>query len=282
MDCRRIVDSVLVGDRGRTTSYTIELIGLLCMLLVQSSFQGRAHAQAEQRDDPEPRTVTASARSGMFLPLTMAPGTTSQRAFARGYGGYDSARRSSRFEGTADATLIGPLAARITMEYGEHANAVRPGGGLRLQALRQDRHGIDLTVAVLYRAEGFTEAEGEIEGLVAFARRIGHWGLFANLVYGQDPEGNERDGEVRWATLYELGNMQIGGDARVRLNLGEENKAHAANKAAEAEFDGQAGALMTYALGPVALLASAGFCGVIVNENFRPGFVGLAGLGGSL
>lgn len=282
MDCRRIVDSVLVSHRRRTTRYTIELIGLLCMLLVPSSFPGHAHAQAEQRDDPEPRTVTASARSGMFLPLTMAPSTTSQRAFARGYGGYDSARRSARFEATADATLIGPLAARFTMEYGDHSDSVRPGGGLRLQALRQDRHGLDLTIAVLYRAEGFTEPEGEIEGVVALGRRIGHWGLFANLVYGQDPEGNERDGEVRLATLYELGNMQLGGDARVRFKLGEEDKASEVGKEAEAEFDGQAGALATYALGPVALLASAGFCGVVINENFHPGFVGMAGLGGSL
>jgi hypothetical protein len=49
--------------------------------------------------------------------------------------------------------------------------------------------------------------------------------LFANLVYGQDPEGRERDGEVRLASLYDLGGLQLGVDARVRLDLGEEAEA---------------------------------------------------------
>jgi hypothetical protein len=242
----------------------------------------QVQTNGEQRDGVVAmQTAHDSAKAGMFLPLTMGPSVSSQRAFARGFGGYDSARRAARFESTVDATLYGPVAARVTVEYGERAGSLRPGGGLRVQALSQDKHGVDLTVAVLYRAEGFTEAEGEIEGVIALARRIGHWGMFANLVYGQDPEGNERDGEVRLATLYDLADLQLGLDARLRLDLGKEGERQG-KKEEEADFDAQAGVLATYALGPVALLASAGFSGVSVHENFRPGFVGLAGLGGSI
>lgn len=253
----------------------------LALLVAQAWLAGAACAQTEPRDGPTRQTASESAKAGMFLPLTLAPSTRTQRAFARGFGGYDSSRRSARFETTADAPLIGPLAARVTIEYGERAGSLRPGGGLRVQALSQDKHGLDLGFAVLYRAEGFTEAEGEIEGIVALARRIGHWGLFANLVYGQDPEGRERDGEVRLASLYDLGGLQLGVDARVRIDLGEEAEAQR-KKEEEAEFDGQVGPIASYSIGPLALLASAGFSGVSRHEQFQPGVVVLAGLGGSI
>ncbi|MEY4512082.1 MAG: hypothetical protein RLZZ450_4204 [Pseudomonadota bacterium] len=281
---------------NRGAHHALALVGLVGSLTAQLCFANGAHAQAqpeaqvlpearpaqEKRDGLVPQTATQSAKAGMFLPLTMGPSTSSQRAFARGFGGYDTARKSARFESTVDATLYGPLAARVTVEYGERAGSLRPGGGLRVQALSQDKHWLDLTVAVLYRAEGFTEAEGEIEGVVALSRRVGRWGVFANLVYGQDPEGNERDGEVRLATLYDLGELQVGLDARVRIDLGAEGESRAGKKEEEAEFDAQTGALAMYSLGPVALLASAGFSGVLLHEDFLAGFVGLAGLGGSI
>lgn len=282
---------------NRGARHALTLLGLVGSLTMQLCLADGAHAQTqpeaqlsaearpqlERRDGLAPQTATQSARAGMFLPLTMGASTSSQRAFARGFGGYDTARKSGRFESTVDATLYGPLAARVTVEYGERAGALRPGGGLRVQALSQDKHWLDLTVAVLYRAEGFTEAEGEIEGVIALSRRVGRWGVFANLVYGQDPEGNERDGEVRLATLYDLGELSLGVDARVRVALGEEGeRERAGKKEEEAEFDAQTGALAMYSLGPVALLASAGFSGVSVHENFQAGFVGLAGLGGSI
>lgn len=256
------------------------LIAAACLLIASTYITANARAQVEPRDGLAPQTASSSSRAGMFLPLTMGASTTSQRAFTRGFGGYDSARRSARVESTTDATLIGPLAARVTIEYGERVGALRPGGGLRLQTLHQEKHGIDMTVGAFYRAEGFTEAEGEIEGVLAFARGIDRWGLFANLVYGQDPEGNERDGEVRLATLYELGLMQLGFDSRARFNLGNQSPQQA-NKG-EATLDMQAGGLLTYALGPVAILAHAGFSGVENHGIFRSGAVALAGLAGSI
>ena len=235
--------------------------------------------QTGERDGLVAQTAAPSARAGMYLPLTMAPSTTSQRAFASGLGGYDTARKTARYLQTLDATLIGPVAARVTIEYGERAGTLRPGGGLRVQALSQERFGVDLTLAVMYRAEGFTQAEGEVEGTVALARHFGAWGVFANLVYGQDGEGKERDGELRLATLYELGDLQLGVDTRARFDLGSTARP---GKPKEPTFDAQSGALAMYAWGPVALLANAGFSGVSLHGNFRSGFVALAGLGGSI
>lgn len=251
-----------------------------CLLSAFACLGASAQDPVPPRDGLAPQTASSSARAGMFLPLTMGASTTSQRGFTRAFGGYDSARRSARAESTTDATLIGPLAARVTIEYGERVGALRPGGGLRLQTLHQDRHGVDMTVGAFYRAEGFTEAEGEFEGVFAFARHLDHWGLFANLVYGQDPEGNERDGEVRLATLYELGRMQLGVDSRTRFNLGHQGAKQ--NSKGEASMDTQTGAMVTYAIGPVAFLAHAGFSGMQNHGNFRAGAVALAGLAGSI
>jgi hypothetical protein len=296
MDCTFMRRNFLTGARGLEVvgRRTLSMVGLACVLgalsgsaaaqapaVVEPAGRVEASAPGARQDGVVAQTATQSSKAGMFMPMTMGASVSSQRAFVRGFGGYDTARKSGRFESTVDATLYGPIAARVTVEYGEHGGELRPGGGLRVQALSQEKHWLDLTVAVLYRAEGFTEAEGEIEGVIALARRIGRWGVFANLVYGQDPEGNERDGEVRLATLYDLGDLQLGVDARVRIDLGEEG-AREKRKEEEAEFDAHAGALATYSLGPVALLASAGFSGVSMHEDFRPGFIGLAGLGGSL
>jgi hypothetical protein len=169
----------------------------------------------------------------------------------------------------------------VGLDYGERANSgMRPSGGLRVQALRQERHGIDMSVGAFYRPEGFTEAEGEFEAVVAFGRRIQRWALVANLVYGQDPEGAERDGEVRLAAQYDVvPRLHIGLDTRLRFDLGSEEGKR--KQEGEAEFDFIAGPLLTYTLGYVALVANAGVHGVGAS-SFQTGFVGLAGLAGSI
>ncbi len=64
---------------------------------------------------------------------------------------------------------------------------------------------MDGAVAVLYKAEGFNEPEGEIELVLSAGKRLGRTMLLANLAYGQDPEARERDGEVRAAALVRVG-----------------------------------------------------------------------------
>jgi hypothetical protein len=223
-----------------------------------------------------------SAKAGMFLPWSMAPRTDSQRAFLKFAGGYDSERGTAIFEGTADVTLWGPIAARFGVDYGERAGSeVRPSGGLRVQALKQEKHAIDMSIGAFYRPEGFTEAEGEIEGVVSFGRKIERWLLIANLVYGQDPEGHERDGEVRLGTLYEaIARVFVGIDTRARFDLGTEEEK--LEKEGGAEFDMVLTPGIHYSPGWITLLANAGYRGVAYANDFKSGFIGTFGLAGSL
>lgn len=236
------------------------------------------------QDDPAGKTdfgvAVSSAEAGMLLPLTVSPRTDSQRAVVRAIGGYDMPRKRMQFEAVADVTIFGPLAIRAGAMYGQKSDTFRPTIGLRVQALSQEKYGIDLGVGLFYKPEGFTEAEGEIEGMVMVARRFGRIGTFANIVYGQDPEGHERDGELRVGALYAvMAPLQVGLDARLRFDLGSEEEKR--EKEGGAEYDLIFGPTASYAFGPVALIAQVGLS-LYGTEPARVGAVALLGLAGAL
>jgi hypothetical protein len=242
-------------------------------------------APPEAHDDASGKAevvaAISSADAGMMLPLTIAPRTDSQRGVVRAIGGYDSARDRAQFEATADVTIFGPFAVRVGAQYGQQRNSFRPSVGLRVQALTQERYGIDLGFGGFYKPEGFTEMEGEIEVMVMVARHFGRLGTFANLVYGQDPEGKERDGELRLGALYAVSvPLQVGLDTRLRFDLGEENE-QVRKKEGGAEFDILVGPTASYALGPVAVIGHAGLS-VYGTQPARTGVAALLGLAGAL
>src|SRR6185369_15996622 len=120
---------------------------------------------------------------------TLAPRVGATAALAVGFAGYDGARSSPIGGATAEVRIWGPFALRGGAEYSTDRRAARPTIGGRVQVLRQARHGVDGSLSVFYRPEGFTEPEGEIETFVSLGRRFNRLAVLGNLVYGQDPEG---------------------------------------------------------------------------------------------
>jgi hypothetical protein len=233
---------------------------------------------ATESDDWRHRSRQAAA-DGAYLSLTLAPAVTSRAGLAVGMGGYDGARGSGVMDAVAEARVYGPLAVRVGTSFSDTKNRLRPSVGARLQLLHQQRHGIDGAVAVFYKAEGLTEPEGEIEAVLSAGRRFGGTLVIANLAYGQDPEGNERDGEVRLAALHQLGDrLHAGIDGRWRFDLGSnEAKLEAAN---EPTFDLDAGPVVSFGVGPIALLAHGGVSVVRrVGGSASVGAVALGGVG---
>src|SRR6476620_2010150 len=169
--------------RNRCMSFIEKMVDVACVLVTLQVMAIPAAAQDADGAEHREERAEESARAGMFLPYTMAPRTDSQRAFALVLGGYDTPRERGQLEGTADVTLFGPVAARVGVLYGQSADQLRPSGGLRVQALSQATQGIDMSLGAFYRPEGFTEAEGEVEFVAAFARSFGNLGVFANLIY---------------------------------------------------------------------------------------------------
>lgn len=265
------------------SNYPLGLLVLVSALFGAGAALAQAPALGVAKDEkpaaPE-STAAVSGEAGMFLPTLIAPRTDSQTGYIRAIGGYDSSHRSAQMEALADVTIIGPLALRAGVLYSQKPNSFRPSVGLRVQVLKQEDAGFDLGAGVFYRPEGFTEAEGEVEVAVAFGRRFGRIGTFANLVYGQDPEGAERDGELRLGALYSVTSLfQAGLDARLRFDLGSEEGERRTE--GEAEYDIAFGPTASYALGPVAAIAQVGMS-IFGREPARPGALALFGLAGVL
>jgi hypothetical protein len=237
----------------------------------------RAQAQESTEIQQIPRPAEVVAGEGAFLPQTLPARVGSTQGFALGSGGYDSSRGGPLIDSAVEASVWGPLALRVQATYSNDTKKMRPSVGGRAQLLRQERHGIDAAIAVFYKTEGFTEAEGEIETFASVGRRFEHFSLLGNLVYGQDPEGNERDGEVRAAIWHQARALVLGLDTRARFALGAQ---HGRAATTEPSFDFLAGPGATLVTGPVALFAQ---CGPSVfrlsGGPTRAGAAALAGVG---
>jgi hypothetical protein len=261
-----------------------------CTVLIGVALGRPARAQQNQNQDtnqdmtnaPTWRENTVRALSdGTFLPLTLAPSIPAHIGQAVGYGGYDGARGSAIMESHAEVRIWGPLSLRGGAVFSDTTNRLRPSVGARLQFLSQVRHGVNSAVGVFYRPEGLTEPEGEIETVLSVGRQIDNKTIVANLAYGQDPEGNERDGEIRLAFLLQLGQrLNVGLDGRWRFDLGSNTaKLKASN---EPTYDIDAGPVAAVAVGPVALMAHAGVSVVHrVASSATVGAIALGGIGSS-
>jgi hypothetical protein len=258
-----------------------------CALLMLAALSLSAVARAEQLDQGRTvqdapswsHSVSSAAAAGAFLPWTLSARVGENSAQAAGFGGYDAARASARFESYAEARVWGPLSLRAGTELADARGELRPSLGGRLQLLSRERQGIDGSLAIFYRAEGFSEPEGEIETVVALGGRVERTQLLGNLAYGQDREGNERDGELRAAALvFVAGGLRLGADGRLRCDLG--STAMKLNTAREATYDLDLGPVAVLSLGPIALLGHVG-SSLVRHFEARPelGVVALAGLG---
>jgi hypothetical protein len=137
--------------------------------------------------------------------------------------------------------------------YSNATTRMRPYVTARVQLLREEAHGVDGAFGASFKTEGFTEAEGEVEVFASLSRRVGSTLLVGNLFYGQDPEGNERDGEFRAAAFQHRGRFTLGLDSRLRRAIGKQN-----GKAATIE------PLLDAAVAPVGMVAVGSF--VIFTE----------------
>jgi len=263
--CTRM--AVLKGRGGEGTLWAPPVSrGLIAVLAVTSLGVGQARADQSggepvvEQPGPLPRRdARAVAATGAFLSFAQPAALRDTQAVVLAIGGYDASRSGASYEAAAEVRVFGPLLLRGGVVRTASADRLRPSFGARVEALGEQRHGLDGSVGVFYRPEGLTEPEGEIETVVAVGRHVGMTYLLANLLYGQDPEGSERDGEFRLAALRHLGagsRWLLGFDGRARFDLGSNSAKLAQNH--EATVDAMAGPMVGVTLGPVALALQGG------------------------
>jgi hypothetical protein len=255
------------------------LVALLALLGFAQNVAAQTRGEEAAPRRTWSSTVQQAGRDGSFLPLTLAPSVGPMAAHAAALGGYNGAERAGAMQSFAEARVYGPLALRVGARLNEGGKEVGPSIGARFQLLSQAKQGLNFGAALFYKAEGFDEPEGEIETLLSISRRWNDWLFVGGIAYGQDPEGNERDGELALATLLQLQDaFQLGLDARARVDLGSPRARTLSS--GEPQFDLDAGPIMTWALGPIALSAHAGVAVIaFADAPARAGVVALAGLG---
>jgi hypothetical protein len=228
-------------------------------LVLSSALVPLAHA--DTTDDAAEATVTAHAPANddSFTPgLTHATGP--QLASAVVTATLDGARHTSTVDLNGEVKVFGPvrLVLRVDNVFAGGGDKAHPGIGAAVQLLDERKHGIAGSAYLSYKAEGFTEGEGELEGLMSFGKQIGAVHGTLNLAYGQDPEGNERDGEAAVGLHIEpIRGLFTGVVGRFRDSLGSNG-----DKSTKILRDAHGLASATYVIGRFGLTASAGIAGV--------------------
>jgi hypothetical protein len=239
--------------------FSVVLLGALPAVATESP-AGEAAADSIDQRAPSRASNAApasgAAEAGLFLPALLAPRIYAGTAFASARAGYDGARDAFVARSTAEGSLADILALRVEFEHGPSLgpeDRVRVGG--RLTLLRQSEHGVDGGVALFYDPKDFRE-EGNVVGALIVGRSFGRLGLFANALFGSDPEGDDQQLELRLASTYRAAEqLHVGLDTRMRYNMSSDEK-----RAGTLTTDWELQALPTLSLelGSIALVADVG------------------------
>lgn len=214
-------------------------------------------SRADQFDDSgeEPIAARTPATNDAFT-----PGLT--RSAAQGLGiatsvvSYNGASKTTTVDLNGEVQLFGPV--RLVLRVDNVFNKARPGIGAAVQWLDERKHGVSSSAYFSYKAEGLTELEGELEGLVSFGKQFGPVHGTLNLAYGQDPEGRERDGEAALGLHIEpLRGLFTGVVGRYRDALGSNGE-----KSTGVVRDALGGVTATYVVGRFGVTGTAGVAGI--------------------
>lgn len=256
----------------------VSFVALVGAWLLNASFA------AAEADVPDP-DVTASgtpAQTGPVnrLPEAVAARVNGDRVVATTWAGYDGAKRSPLVSADLEARLIGRLVLMVGAGYTAQmpgSAGVRPQVGLRLQVLDQARHGVGGGVALMYRQDQFTTEGGFYQAALALERQQGRLLLVMNLLYGQDGEGDDRQGEARLAAMVIAARgLLVGLDARYRHDLWSDDPRGASPDRPVSEL--VAGPTASFTHGTWMVMAETGLSSIQVPAR-QTGVIALAGFG---
>lgn len=210
-------------------------------------------AHAEFSDVTTQPSTFELAEQSAFTP-TIASADGHGRGVALGSTTYSAADKTTTLDTIALLRVSGPL--QLVLRVDDITGTARPGVGAAYQWLTERKHGVSSTAYLVYKTEGFTEVEGEIEALVSFGRKLGPVRGVLNVAYGQDADGKERDGELALHVDRALTNRMLAGVVgRYRDALGSGGDKGVLR-------DAFGGVAVTVVAGPIGITAMAGVAGV--------------------
>jgi hypothetical protein len=165
--------------------------------------------------DPEAR-ARLGAGDGLSIVKSATEGST---ASVTATTGWDDARHAASTMIAADGR-VGHGISVLAGASAEPGGRWRPYAGARINVLSSETQPVDLAFSLAYKAEGFTEPDGELELVASVGRRFGAAYVLLDGAYGQDPEGRDRDAEIGGAVMTSIGSIIASTTSRARYALG--------------------------------------------------------------
>jgi hypothetical protein len=249
---------MLSHERSATSS-------ILFAAAVVAGVPSLAHADddLDVPETPPPASAARAAETGAFLPSALSATSEGRRGLAMGMGGWNQNRRGGMYDTTAEAQLQGPISLYGGVSYDGPDTDVSPHIELRVDALRQARHGVDLAVAAGYSGTGFNTVPAALLK-VAVGRNLGATYLLANVIYEQGLEQGERSGELRLAALYPVTqSASVGLDSRFEIDLERD----ADEPEGETDWESRSGVVGNYVWNRIVFSGMAG----LSSLKFRVG-----------
>ena len=255
--------------------------------LQRHTIQSQSDAPVDETAAERAPKSTQAARDGVLSPFTSPAAIPAFRASAQSYAGYDSAVSAARARAAVEGRVTNFLALRVEFEHGPATGSEdRLSVGARFGILTQRRYGVDLGAGLFYQPKDF-RSEGNVVAGLLVARHFGRLGLFANTLFGSDPEGDDQSLELRLGSLYSARDwLSFGFDARSRMNFSEDAKR---TQARSIDWEVQAAPTAIFCLGPLSLMALLGPSVVRMTPAAdegtasvtRAGLLAMAGAGGA-
>jgi hypothetical protein len=225
-------------------------------------------AAAPSRDATRFFATTSSAVVGTAATVTSA------------WGGYDGAARTPMFSVGTELRLVRRVSLVGGVAYGAASAAdsgLRPQVGARVQLLGQSASGVDATVGFMFRQDRFTSEDGLFQGSLALGRTFGETSALVNLVYAQDGEGDDHEGEVRLAALRHVrGGLHVGVEGRY-MHAVDSTDPHRMSLGTPS-MEASAAPLVAYMAGSWAFIAEAGVSSH-QTTRFATGLTTIGGVG---
>lgn len=262
-------------SRSSTRSFAAALIAIGGAVTTPSLARADGPDDHDEVAAPE---AAHTAETGGFLASALAARSDGRRGLVTVLGGYDGARKGGIYDTTGEAQLTGPLSLRAGASYDGPGTSSSPHLELRLDTLRQDRHGIDLAIAGGYTGAGFNDVPAAVLKL-ALGRSIGATYMLANLTYEHGLADGERAGEFRLAALVPVAQgTHVGVDSRLQVDL--ERGGH--DPDGETDWEWRSGLVASYAWDRYVVTGSGGVSAVRIRGATPGPAVGpsvMAGLG---
>jgi hypothetical protein len=252
---------------------------LVIPLVLAPLLDGRAHAEDVVAPAPEAE-ITSSRATTRFLPNTSSAMVGTSLDVSSAWGGYDGAARTPIFNVGTEVRIVRRVALTAGVAYGNASAAdagLRPQLGARVQLFQQAASGVDASLAVMFRQDRFTAEDGLFQGALAVGRSFGETSAVMNVVYAQDGEGDDHEGEVRLAGVRHVrGGLHLGVEGRYMHSIDSTDPHRQA--LGTPSMEAMAGPLVAYVAGTWTLLAEAGFA-ARETLHLETGVTALGGVG---